>query len=145
VASCKHSGSTNDIIAWQQMDLFEAVEIDNKLPMKYFFIGDEAFTHTQISFSVPGCVLATLLLMHQKHFFIISPLYILGRGSDRYKDSFNYWLSHSWQTIERSFGILTQCWGIFRRSFTFSFDRAMVVMVWMKLHNLCIDCRDAKS
>jgi hypothetical protein len=34
VASCKHSGSTNDIIAWQQMDLFEAVEIDNKLPMK---------------------------------------------------------------------------------------------------------------
>jgi hypothetical protein len=28
------------------MDLFEAVEIDKKLPLKYFFIGDEAFTNT---------------------------------------------------------------------------------------------------
>jgi hypothetical protein len=46
VASCKDSGSTNDIIAWQQMELFEVVEIDNKLPMKYFVIGDEAFTNT---------------------------------------------------------------------------------------------------
>jgi hypothetical protein len=46
VASCNHSGSTNDIIAWQHMDLFEAVEIDKKLPLKYFFIGDEAFTNT---------------------------------------------------------------------------------------------------
>ena len=46
VASCKHSGSTNDIIAWQQMDLYEAVEFGGKLPAKYFFIGDEAFTCT---------------------------------------------------------------------------------------------------
>lgn len=46
VASCNHSGSTNDIIAWQQMDLFEAVEVDNRLPSKYYFIGDEAFTNT---------------------------------------------------------------------------------------------------
>jgi hypothetical protein len=45
-ASCYHSGSTNDIIAWQNMDLYEAVEIDKKLPPKYFFIGDEAFTNT---------------------------------------------------------------------------------------------------
>jgi hypothetical protein len=46
VGSCNHSGSTNDIIAWQHMELYEAVEIDNKLPVKYFFIGDEAFTNT---------------------------------------------------------------------------------------------------
>jgi hypothetical protein len=46
VASCNHSGSTNDIIAWQHMDLYEAVEIDGMLPSKYFFIGDEAFTDT---------------------------------------------------------------------------------------------------
>ena len=46
VASCNHSRSTNDIIAWQQMDLFEAVEVDNRLPSKYYFIGDEAFTNT---------------------------------------------------------------------------------------------------
>ena len=46
VASCNHSGSTNNIIAWQHMDLYEAVEIDGMLPSKYFFIGDEAFTNT---------------------------------------------------------------------------------------------------
>jgi hypothetical protein len=45
VAICKHSRSTNDIIAWLHMDLSEAVEIDNQLPMKYFFIGDEALTN----------------------------------------------------------------------------------------------------
>jgi hypothetical protein len=28
------------------MDLYEAVEMKNQLPMKYFFIGDEAFTNT---------------------------------------------------------------------------------------------------
>jgi hypothetical protein len=46
VASCNHSGITNDIIAWQHMDLYEAVEMENHLPMKYFFIGNEAFTNT---------------------------------------------------------------------------------------------------
>ena len=46
VASCNHSRSTNDIIAWQYMDLYEAVEIDNQLEIKYFFISDEAFTNT---------------------------------------------------------------------------------------------------
>jgi hypothetical protein len=29
VASCKHSGSNNDIIASQHMNLYDAVEIDN--------------------------------------------------------------------------------------------------------------------
>jgi hypothetical protein len=46
IASCNHSGSTNDIIAWQHMELFEAVELDKALPPKYFFIGDEAFTNS---------------------------------------------------------------------------------------------------
>ncbi len=35
-ATCKHSGSTNGIIAWQHMGLYEAVEFGNKLPVKYF-------------------------------------------------------------------------------------------------------------
>jgi hypothetical protein len=49
-------------------------------------------------------------------------------------------LSHSRHTIEHSFGILKQRWGIFWRPFTFSFDQwATVIMVCMKLHNLCID------
>jgi antirestriction protein len=65
---------------------------------------------------------------------------LLGRGLDIYKDSFNYWLSHSRQAIERAFGMLMQRWGIFWRIFRFSFDRwPLVVLVCMKLHNLCID------
>lgn len=71
------------------------------------------------------------------HFCVTS-----GRGLDVYKDSFNYWLSHSRQAVERAFGMLTQRWGIFWRMFRFSFDRwSLVVMVCMKLHNLCMDRR----
>jgi hypothetical protein len=62
-----------------------------------------------------------------------------GRGLEKYKDSFNYWLSHSCQIAERSFEMLMQCWGIFRRIFIFSLHRwSLVVMACMKLHNLCI-------
>ncbi len=63
-----------------------------------------------------------------------------GHGLDIYKDSFNYWLSHSHQAVEHAFGMLTQRFGIFRRIFKFSFDRwSLVVTVCMKLHNMCID------
>jgi hypothetical protein len=34
-----------------------------------------------------------------------------GRGIGKYKDGFNYWLSHSRQSIERPFGMLTKRWG----------------------------------
>jgi hypothetical protein len=44
--SCNHSGSTNDIIAWQDSKLFHALEVEGRLPPQYFFIGDEAFTNT---------------------------------------------------------------------------------------------------
>ncbi len=46
-ASVKHSGSTNDIIAWESLKLYKWHEVDGGLPSKYFFIGDEAFTNTQ--------------------------------------------------------------------------------------------------
>jgi len=45
-ASCNHSGSTNDIIAWGDSKLYQYLEVDKKLPQQYFFIGDEAFTNT---------------------------------------------------------------------------------------------------
>jgi hypothetical protein len=45
-ASCDHSGSTNNIIAWQDTKLYKLLEVDRALPSKYFFIGDEAFTNT---------------------------------------------------------------------------------------------------
>lgn len=46
-ASCDHSGSTNDIIAFQNSKLFEALYVEHKIPEKYFIIGDEAFTCTE--------------------------------------------------------------------------------------------------
>ena len=45
-ATAWHSGSTNDIKAWEDSDLFQYLEIKKGLPEKYFFIGDEAFTNT---------------------------------------------------------------------------------------------------
>jgi hypothetical protein len=66
-----------------------------------------------------------------------------GRGLDRYKDSFNYWLSHFRQAVEHAFGMLTQRWGNFWRPFLFLFDRwSLVTLVTMKLHNFCLDRSD---
>ena len=63
-----------------------------------------------------------------------------GRGLGIYKDSYNYWLSHSRQAIERAFGMLCMRWGIYWRPFRFRMDRwALINMVCMKLHNFCMD------
>lgn len=119
-ASCDHSGSTNDIIAWNDSNLYVALEERKLLPEKYYFIGDEAFTCTQQ---------------------FLSPW--PGRGLEASKDAFNYWLSHSRQAVERAWGMVTQRWGIFWRIFRFSFDRwSLVILVCIKLHNLCLDHLD---
>jgi hypothetical protein len=119
VASCKHSGSTNDTIAWQQMELYKAIEIDKRLPLKYFLLGMKHLPILNTSLvsglvSAPTACLTSYLFSSS---LSISPfpfhICCLGLGLDRYKDSFNYWLSHSRQTIEQSFGILMQPWGIF--------------------------------
>lgn len=90
---------------------------EGKLPSKYFIIGDEAFSCTNQ---------------------LLSPY--PGRGIGKYKDSFNYWLSHSRQCIERAFGMLTMRWGIFWRKFRFAHERwSLVIILCMKLHNICLD------
>jgi hypothetical protein len=43
-ASCDHSGSTNDIIAWQDCNLFQLLEVEKLLSRKYYFFDDEAFS-----------------------------------------------------------------------------------------------------
>jgi len=55
-------------------------------------------------------------------------------GSDCYKDSFNYGLSHSCQCVKQAFGMLMQSWEIFSFSWWSS-----VVLACMKLHILCLD------
>jgi hypothetical protein len=110
-------GLCADIIAWQDSQLHKYIEVDKMLDPKCFIIGDEAFTNTQQ---------------------FLSPW--PGRGIDRYRDSFNYWLSHSLQCAEQSFGMLTQRWGIFWRPFVSSLHRwSSIVLACMKLHYLCLD------
>jgi hypothetical protein len=116
MATANYSGSTHDSISWQCSAMKNALD-SNRLDARYFIIGDEAFSCTNQ---------------------ILSPW--PGRGLGRFKDSFNYWLSHSRQCIERAFGILCKRWGIFWRPFTFALERwALVILVSMKLHNFCID------
>ncbi len=116
MATANHSGSTNDCIVWECSALQAAIR-DGLLDERFFIIGDEAFSNTQQ---------------------VLSPW--PGRGIGRWKDAFNYWLSHSRQSIERAFGMLVQRWGIFWRKFHFAFERwSTVILVCMKLHNLCVD------
>ena len=110
-ANTNHAGSTNDIIAWEESALYEAIK-NGRIPAQFFIIGDEAFTN-----------------INQ----VLSPW--SGRGIGAYKDAFNYWLSHSRQCIERSFGMLTQRWGIFWRKFMFSQSKwALVTQVLSLIH-----------
>ena len=117
--SCVSAGSTNDILAWDLSTMKLLME-QGRLPLPYYFIGDEAFTNS-----------AQLLTPWSGH------------GLDTWKDSFNYHLSSMRQCIERAFGLLTQRWGIFWRPLRCSFDKwTLVCTVAAKLHNFCIDMKE---
>lgn len=121
-ASPNFTGSTHDSIAWNLTALSDAID-SGRLPPQFFLIGDEAFSNTDQ---------------------MLSPW--PGRGLGRWKDSFNYWLSHSRQCVERGFGMLVMRWGIFWRKLTCDFERwTLVISVCMKLHNYCIDQGDCSS
>lgn len=82
--SVGHSGSTHDSLAWETSGLGKKVAA-GALPDPYFIIGDDAFANTdQLLVPWPG------------------------RGIGKWKDSFNYWLSHSRQCVERAFGMLVR-------------------------------------
>ncbi len=104
-ASCDHSGSTNDIIAWQDTKLHKLLEVDKLLPSKYFKIGNEMFTNT---------------------FQLLSTW--SGRGLDPYKDSFQ---TMCWMSLWYAHTML----GNILEDVHFSFDCwTFVVMSAMKLH-----------
>ena len=111
-------GSTNDCIAWEFTHLYREVLGKDRLPVKYYFVGDEAFVNTNN---------------------FLSPWPVTELNGER--DGFNYHLSSSMrQCIERAFGILVNRWGIFWRPLTFRYDKwTLVLRTCAKLHNLCID------
>ena len=117
--SCKSTGSTNDVLAWEFCN-FKTLLDNGKLPFKFYVIGDEAFVCTN-QFLVPWS----------------------GRGLDPWKDSFNFHLSAMRQCIERAFALLVQRWGIFWRTLKCSYDKwTLVCTVAAKLHNFCIDMNE---
>ena len=63
--------------------------------------------------------------------------WVKGRGLDRYKDSFNYWLSHSRQAVERAFGMLTQRWGIFWRPFLDNYSISNYILLHLVIQCCC--------
>jgi hypothetical protein len=115
--SCKNSGSTNDVVAWELSNMHQLIEIERRLPPQFFLIGDEAF------------ICSNQLLVPYS-----------GRGLGIWKDSFNFHLSVMRQCIERAFAILTQRWGILWRNIRVEFNRWSVLLTALaKLHNFCID------
>ena len=116
MATADHCGSTHDRTCWKNSALYSAIR-GKKLDPRLFVIDDEAFTNLQQ---------------------ILSPY--SGRGLGWWSDAFNYWLSHSRQSIKRAFGMLFMKWGIFSPKFLFVLERwSTVIMVSMKLHNICLD------
>ena len=120
--SCKSSGSTNDIVAWDISEMKVILE-SGALPPRYYFVGDEAFQNVN---------------------YFLTPW--SGHGLDAWKDSFNYHLSAMRQCIERAFAFLTQRWGIFWRPLRCDFKRwTLICSVCAKLHNFCIDMQESLS
>ena len=51
------------------------------------------------------------------------------RNLDLYQDSFNYHLSLHRQVVERAFGILVQCWGLFLRPLRVAFKKIPLLIL----------------
>ncbi len=89
--SATSAGGTHDAIAYRTSKLASILE-NFELPSQWYVIGDDAFD-----------VDNQLLTPYSGH------------GLGLWKDSFNDYLSSMRQSIERSFALLTQRWGIFWR------------------------------
>ncbi len=72
VISCTCSDSMNDIIAWQDTNIYEMLEIQHQLTEKYFLIEDNRPSQTHFSSLVHGLVRdLTLIKIHSTSGFCI--------------------------------------------------------------------------
>jgi len=88
--TCKHVGSTNDIVAFNRSML---KDLCRQMSVPFHWVGDAA---------------------HMNSCGMIAPFE--GTNLDLFKDSFNFFHSQIRITSERAFGILIQLWGILRKS-----------------------------
>ncbi|CAM9315284.1 unnamed protein product, partial [Ascophyllum nodosum] len=110
----QNPGSTNDFSAFTRS---AAWKLTQKLPPGYFVIGDAAYP------------LAENLLTPYP-----------GKRLDADRDVFNFYLSQLRMTVEQSFGILVQTWGILWKPLRVKFTgRADVVNAVCRLHNFLRD------
>lgn len=115
--TCKHVGSTNDAVAYVQGSLKDLCEAQ-KFP--FHWNGDNAYTLSEsMMIPFPG---ANLSVTHPP------------------KEWFNFWHSQVRITIERTFGIFVQRWGIFWQPLKYSLPNCIkIVHACCRLHNFCIN------
>jgi hypothetical protein len=125
-------GSTNDIIAYRQSNLYKLYK-EGKVPEWVHFVLDEAYS------SIGGNQHLTPYSRNQ----LRRVRYHDGAGGEeKYlkMKGFNNALSSQRITIERAFGILIRRWGILAKSLAFDIKtNALVAYVCAQLHNRCMD------
>jgi hypothetical protein len=90
---------------------------DGKLPAGRFINGDDAYACSEQ---------------------VVTPYPGKNQSADR--DGFNFWQSRVRIEIECAFGLLHARWGVLWRPIQLSTDKVpMMMMVLVKLHNMCID------
>jgi hypothetical protein len=115
VFDCASPGRTHDSLALTRTQVFEA--LSEGLPDSHWIAGDAAYP-------LIGSIMKPFARCQQ----------------DVWKDSYNFHLSSLRISIENSFGIFVQRWGIFWRTLRCSPSKASrVIMCCVRLHNFCID------
>ena len=121
-------GSTNDITAYQQTNLYRMFT-KAMIPTKYHMVLDEAYGGIGGEFHLTP--------------FTRSQLRKARRESvTKYKKmkSFNHFLSSQRITIERCFGMFVRKFGILWKTLDYSLStNTLILQVCAKLHNLCIN------
>lgn len=138
--SVKCAGATNDQMAWTCCGMsnilsciagliemttamlgFRKMLQHGVLPEEYFIVGDEGFAAEEQ---------------------LLTPWSVADTASPAH-DAFNFYLSRMRQCIERTFGLITQRWGIFWRPLRCDLAKwPLVIQVAFKLHNLCLEGKD---
>lgn len=127
-------GSTNDITAYKQTELYQKY-CDGKIPDGYHFVLDEAYS----SINGPS---------HLTPFSKSQLRKAYRKSEDEYLKlkAFNFILSSQRITIERAFGMLVRKWGILWRPLEHSLQtNILITFVCAKLHNYCLRSWKASS
>jgi hypothetical protein len=120
--TCSHPGSASDFTMWLDSDLRKRVETPGYLMEGLVIYGDNAYVNTTK---------------------VVSPFKQVSSGP---KDAFNFYQSQLRITIEGAFGMLVHKWAVLRKPMNTNLPVSSIsrwVLALCKLHNFCIDEREA--